>query len=249
MKSKLLALMVIACYLLLLAPTVILSNAGESGIVLESQSVQYQSIPRDIQDLLPHQNEYHITIIDDPASEEQYAVISKQMPYHEGSFVQVNDPTSEWYSDSHILSSIVHHSFDRVIIGKVEEVGVGGGFAETVVQEDILRILSSIDFLVGGFFLIMILSVLSTGSVALWNVPGIVSCYSFQFFCTSAVASLNQVDVDEIYMAFGLLFVVLIPLTIWLQRYEESDKGQQKIYEVYTEHKRILSKLKAKFGM
>lgn len=253
-KSKLLALIAITFYLSLLVPTIIISNTGESGIILESQSVQYQSIPRDIQDLLPHQGDYYITIIDDLSSKERYAVISEQMWYGEGRFVRVGDITNEWYSDSRIFSSMVSQPFDKVIIGEIEEVNMGGWFVEAIVQsdteEDIILILSSIDVLIGGLFLILILSVLLKGSVALWNIPGIMSCYTFQALCASVVALLNQTDIDDkTQMILGTLFVVLIPLTIWLQRYEETEEGEQKIYELYMKNKKIISEIKNKFGM
>lgn len=253
-KSKILALIVITCYLALLAPDIILSNTGESGIVIESRSVQHQSIPRDIQDILPPQDNYYITILDDPSSEEQCAVISGHTWYVEGVFVKAIDVVNEWYTDSRTFSSIVNQPFDKIVIGETEEVAVGRGVIETITQLDdvgecIILTLSSINVLIGGLFLILILSVLLKGSVALWNVPGILSCYSFQFFCASVVAFLNDVDVDEAIMIFGSLFVVLIPLTIWLQRYEESENGQQKIYELYIKNTKIISDIKTKFGM
>lgn len=251
-KSKILALIVITCYLALLSPDIILSNAGESGIVIESRSVPHQSIPRDIQDILPPQDNYYITIIDDPSSEEQYAVISGHTWYVEGVFVKVIDVTNEWYMDSRTFSSIVNQPFDKIVIGETE-VAVGRQVIETITQlddvgGDIILTLSSIDVLVGGLFLILILSVLLKGSVALWNIPGIMSCYSFQALCASAVALLNDVDVGTT-MIFGSFFVVLMPLTIWLQRYEESENGQQKIYELYIENTKIISNIKTKFGM
>jgi hypothetical protein len=252
-KSKILALIVITCYLALLAPDIILSNTGESGIIIESQSVQHQSIPRDIQDLLPPRDNYHITIINDPSSEEQCAVISGRTWYVEGVFVKVIDETNEWYTDSRTFSSIVNQPFDKIVVGETEEVAVEWQVIETITRldmgGDIIFILSSIDALVGGFFLILILSVLLKGSVALWNIPGIASCYSFQALWASIVALLNQTDIDETQMILGTLFVVLIPLTIWLQRYEETEEGEQKIYELYMKNKKIVSGIKNKFGM
>jgi len=252
-KSKILALIVITCYLTLLVPDIILSNAGESGIVTESRSVPQQLIPRDIHDLLPPQDNYYITILDDPSSEEQYAVISGHTWYVEGVFVKVIDVTNEWYMDSRTFSSIVNQPFDKIVIGETEEVAVEWQVIETITRldtgGDIIFILSSIDALVGGLFLILILSVLLKGSVALWNIPGIMSCYSFQALCASIVALLNQTDIDETQMILGILFVVLIPLTIWLHRYEETEEGEQKIYELYMKNKKIISEIKTKFGM
>lgn len=252
-KSKILALIVITCYLALLAPDIILSNSGESGIIIESRSVQHQSIPRDIQDILQPQDNYYITIIDDPSSEERSAVISGHTWYVEGVFVKVIDVTNEWYMDSRTFLSIVNQPFDKIVIGETE-VAVGRQVIETITQlddvgDDIILTLSTIDVLIGGLFLILILSVLLKGSVALWNIPGIVSCYSFQALCASAVALLNDVDVGETTIIFGSFFVVLVPLTIWLQRYEESENGQQKIYELYIENMKIISDIKTKFGM
>lgn len=252
-KSKILALIVITCYLALLAPDIILSNSGESGIIIESRSVQHQSIPRDIQDLLPPQDNYYITIINDPSSKESYAVISGHTWYVEGVFVKVIDVTTEWYMDSRTLSSIVNQPFDKIVIGETKEVAVEWQVIETIARLDmgggIIFILSSIDALVGGLFLILILSVLLKGSVALWNIPGIASCYSFQALYASIVALLNQTDIGKTQIILGTLLVVLIPLTIWLQSYEETEKGEQKIYELYMKNKKIISEIKTKFDM
>lgn len=237
-------------YFLLLIPNITVSNAGDSGIIIEGQYVPFQSFPRDIQDLLLNQDGYYILILEDLSSGEQLAVISEDMPYNEGSFVRVSDSTHEWYSDSHVLFSMVSQPFNKIIIGKIGEAEMGGWIVDLIVQLDMSGIilpLSAIDFLIGGFLYIIILSYLIKGTVAVWNIPGILSCYSFQFFYLNIDAILNQVEIDEISMIFGVLFLVLLPFTIWLYRYEETEDGNQKIYELYISNKKIFSEIKNKF--
>lgn len=253
--KSIIIIITIICYLSLLVPYLITSSIGESGIILEEKYVQSHSLPRDIQDQLMHQNGYYILILEDLSSDEQLAVISEHMSYKEGSFVRVSDSKNEWYSDSRVLSSIVSQPFTKIIIGKVDKVETGGWFMETIYSLEISEIkvilfeLSSIDFLVGGFLFITILSLLIDSNLALWNISGILSCYSFQFFCINLIRFLNDIDIDATSMLFGLLFIILIPSTIWLRRYEDTDGGRQKIYKLFLENKKILLKIRHKFGI
>lgn len=247
--TKLLALLILFFYLLLLVPTIIVSNVGESGIILESQYVQFQLIPHDVQDILPNKVDYHITIVESLSSDEQYAIISQQMPYNEGDFIKALDVTAEWYSDSHIFSSLVHKPFDKIIISDVERVNGGGWLIEAIAQlkvfklNKVIYIISSKVFIVGGLLTVLILSFLLKGGVALWNISGILSCYTFQYFYASIISFLNQIDVNEKHAIFGLLFLALLPFTLWLQRYENTENGQTKILEMHSSQKRFFSML------
>lgn len=269
-NKKLISILIIIIYLILLVPYIIASNAGESGIVIENQKMDVKSLPSDVQDLLIYKNDsYNVILIEDPATDvsklkgktakERKVVLSKEAQ-DKGSFVMIDDMTTDIYVTSY---NIIDQPFEKLIIGdavKAEFAGV----IETInsnmeqlnsyISSDIFNIseivaISKIVFLAGGLLVVLMLTFLFHRMVALWNIPAVVTLYSFQSFLAIVIAFFNKLEVEKTSIVFGLLFILALPLTFWLRRFEGSEEGRKKIHELYIKNNEILSKIKYKFGM
>lgn len=242
---------------MLLIPYIIVSNAGEAGIVIEGQKIDVKSLPDDIQDILIQKNDYYnIILLEFPIAEvtklngqitkERKLVLSNENQT-DGSFVRIEDVTTTVYVTSY---NIFNKSFEKLIIGDVKTAGFG------VIIEDInnykmtpILTLSKIDFFGGGLLAVLILTFLLHKMVALWNIPAIISCYSFQVFLANFIAYMNGLELGKITVIFGLLFIPSLPLILKLKAFEETKEGKQSIYELYIKNKKIILNIKNKFIM
>jgi hypothetical protein len=269
-NKKSMSILIIIIYFILLVPYIIISNAGESGIVIENQKVDMNSLPDDIQDLLIYKNDsINIILIEDPttnviklngkSAKERKLVLSKKAQ-EKGSFVMIDDITTNIYVTSY---NIIDQPFEKLIIGNAVKAEFASIIEKTnsyikqlnnYISSDIFNFsvivaISKIDFLVGGLLVVVVLIFLFDKMVALWNIPAILTLYSFQSFFAVVVSFLNKLEVDTSSLVLGLLFIPAIPITFWLQRYETSENGRKKICELYVKNNEILSKIKHKFGM
>jgi hypothetical protein len=269
-NKKLLTILIIVLYLILLVPYIIASNAGESGIVIENRIIDVYSLPNDIQDLLIYKNHsYNIILIEDPVTDvvklegksakERKVIISKEN-LEKGSFVRIDDITT----DIHVTSyNIIDLPFEKLIIGDVKKAKLGGAI-ETMndgleqlndyISDDIFNLsqivaISKVDFYAGGLLVVFVLSFLFHRMFALWNITAIATLYSFQFFFATIVGFLNKLEIDLTILIFGLIFIPILPLTLWMKGYEESEHGKQKILRLYAKNIEIFSRIKNKFGM
>ena len=250
LKLKLLSILIIIGYIGLLIPNMALDNVGMSGTVIASTEVPLQSFQKDIQDILPpHNSEYYVIVIKDIKEGKKYAVISSSFLDDKDGFVKIKDISTEWYIDSRIFSSIINQHFDKLIIGNTNKVEYVGWIVDTIISYGLspLFTLSSVVFFVGGFLVIMIISLLLTKTVHLWNIPAMLCCYSFQFLLGSIIAIMNQAESGIISIMFGSFFIVFLPLTFIVQRYEETAEGKQKIKEVYEMHMNLLERFFFKY--
>ncbi|KCZ70779.1 hypothetical protein ANME2D_02804 [Candidatus Methanoperedens nitroreducens] len=268
--KKLISILIIIIYLISLVPFIIASNAGEAGIVIGNQNIDVNSLPDDIQDILIYKKgSYNAILIEDPITEvnklkgqvakERKLVLSKETQ-DKGSFVSIADIEMIVYVTSY---NIIDQPFEKLIVGDVKKPEFGdiietintkigqinNYISSTVLTLPLVLSISKVAFLAGGLLVVLILTFLLNSMVALWNIPAIIVLYSFQSFLANLVAFLNNLDVDSTSLMFGLLFIVALPLTFWIQRYERSEEGRQKIHELYEKNNQILSKIKSKFGM
>jgi len=269
-NKKSISIIIIILYLILLVPYIIASNAGESGIVIESQKMDIKSLPNDMQDLLIYKNySYNIILIEDPATnvnklegkiaKERKVVLSKETQ-EKGSFVRIDDITTDIFVTSY---NLIDQPFEKLVIGDINKAGFGvvietiNNYIEQLnrlILSDVFSLseiitVSKVDFYGGGLLVILVLTIFSRKVVALWNIPAIAAIYSFQIFLVVIVSFVNKIYVDETTLAFAFLFLLALPLAFWLQRYEETEDGTKKIYGLYLKNNEILSKIKHKFGM
>lgn len=269
-NKKLISILIIIIYLILLFPYIIASNAGESGIVIENQVKDVNSLPNDIQDLLIYKKDsYNVILIEDPATDvsklegktakERKVILSKETQEN-GSFVRMDDITTDIYVTSY---NIIDQPFEKLVIGDAKKAEFGD-VIETINNDmeqlnnyfssDVFSLskivgISKVDFLAGGLLVVIVLTFLFHRMVRLWNIPAAATLYSFQFFLAVIVGFLNKLDIDTTILLFGLLFIPALPITLWMNRYEETDDGKQKIHRLYVKNKEIFSKIKHKFGM
>lgn len=269
-NKKLISILIIIIYLFLLVPYIIASNAGESGIVIENQKMDVKTLPNDIQDLLIYKNDsYNVILIEDPATDvskmegkvakERKVILSKEAQ-EKGSFVRIDDITTDIYVTSY---NIIDQPFEKLVIGNANKAESGvvieiiNNYLEqlnNLISSDIFTVseiitVSKMDFFAGGLLVVLVLTVFSHRIVALWNIPAIAALYSFQTFLGVIVSFLNNLEVDRTNLAFGVIFIFALPVTLWLQRYEGTDNGKKKICGLYFKNNEIISKIKHKFGM
>lgn len=269
-NKKLTSILIIIIYFISIVPYIIASNAGEAGIVIDNQNIDMNSLPDDIQDMLIYKKDsYNAILIEDPVTDvnklkgqvakERKLVLSKEIQEN-GSFVRVTDIGTVIYVTSY---NIIDQPFEKLIIGDAEKAEFGdiieiintnieqinSYISSNVLTLPIILSLSKVAFLAGGLLVVLMLTFLYHRMFALWNIPAIVVLYSFQSFLVNLVASLNKLDVEEISLIFGFLFIVALPLTFWIKKYEGSEEGKQKIHGLYVKNNEIVSKIKNKFGM
>lgn len=269
-NKKKLSILIIIAYLMLLIPYIIASNAGESGIVIENQMIDVISLPDDVQDVLIYKKDtYNLILIEDPTKDvskpkgqvakERKLVLSKE-PREKGSFVRIADMTAVVYVTSY---NIIDQPFEKLIIGDAKKAELGevietinnnieqinNYVSSTVLTLSLIMSISKIVFLAGGLLVVLMLTFLFHRMVALWNIPAVVTLYSFHSFLAIVIAFFNKLEVEKTSIVFGLLFILALPLTFWLRRFEESEEGRKKIHELYIKNNEILSKIKYKFGM
>lgn len=250
-NNKNISYILIFLFIILVIPYIIASNAGEAGIVIDSQIINTTSLPTDIQDIQRLNPEsYNYILIEDQVNKvskstglvgkERKLVLSRQA--HEiGSFVAIENVTA----DIHVTSyNIIGQNFDKLIIGEAK-IPYFGEIIEGLNYYGIIFILgiSKIVYYGGAVLVVVILTFLNNRGPALWNIPAVAALYSFQAFLAIIMEYLNYVEMDGFVMAFSVLFLVLVPLTIWLQKYEKTEEGKQKILKVYSFNKEIFSKI------
>ncbi len=269
-NKKILLFLIIIVYLLSLVPYIIASNAGEAGIIIKNQKIDKDSLPNDIQDLLVYKEDsYNLILLEDPATKvielgslkiNERKLILSNKTVEMNRFVRVENMTTDIYVTSY---NIINQQFDKLIIGDPTEAEFGSiietinyyiGMINSYSSSAILTIsdiviISKVAFYAGGLLIVLILAFLINRMFALWNIPAIAAAYSFQFFLADLTSLLNKVDVDDSHMIFGFIFIILIPLTVWMKSYEKSEKGMRRIHELYTKNQKILLKIKSKFGM
>ncbi|SNQ60241.1 hypothetical protein [Candidatus Methanoperedens nitratireducens] len=252
--KKILSVLIIIIYLILLIPYTIVSNAGEAGIVIDSQEINATSLPEDVQDLLINkENSYYAILIEDQIvlekkqvsqdknqiTKEKKLILSKENQ-EKDSFVKIDDIVIDLRVANNIIP-VINQSFEKLIIGETGKARFGD-IIETMSHYNLTPLLtfSSIDFLAGGLIVVLILTFISQRKVALWTIPAIISCYSFQFFLANLVSGMNQLEVGLMYRLFGLLFIPALPLTLGLKKFEETNEGKQKICELYRHNIKFL---------
>lgn len=256
---------------MMLIPYTILSYSGEAGIVIENQVIDKSSLPSEIQDLLRSKSEiYNLILIEDQLNKvskeglvtyEKKLVISKETQptgsfrisedtQPVGSFVIINDITSNILVTSY---DIIDQPFDKMIMGSVKKPSFAnieyGWLIEKISQYNLKFILtlSRLDFIAGGILVVLILTFMYHRWVALWNIPAMGALYSIEFFLAVIISFMSNIEVGGITMLFGSLFIVFIPLTIWIKNYEKTEKGKKNISDLYVMNNNMLLRIKKIF--
>ncbi len=255
-NKKFFAAILILLYVLLLIPNSIVASVDKEGFVangkvINAQTVSYQSFPDGIQDILPNKPNYNVVLIKDISSSEKAAIIYQGDLYSPEDFIKVEDMTTYMYTDPHILP-FIEEPFNKLIIGKVDKIEYGGEIIEYLISNNLTLfvVISKLIFYIGGLLIIISLSFIFRGSFEIWNIPGVLSSYSFQFFTINILSTLNQEYLiaeryspsitDILVVPFGYIFILFIPLTIIIKKYEATDKSENLIYKVFQFQMRLM---------
>jgi hypothetical protein len=256
--TKILALSVamVILYLVLLMPYMVALNSGESGIVVSTQQIDIASLPTDVQDLIPYKNlQYNAIVYDDQiysvknlkgqSLKERKLVLSTR-PAQNGEFIRADNIIINIYAPTNLIP-VTNQTFDKLIIGDTTKVEFGG-IIEIINKLKINPVLvaSQIDFLIGGLLVILVLTFVFDKAVALWNIPGIITCYSFQYFIAGRIASANHLETDLILLLFGLLFIPAFYVTFKVREFEGSYEGRKQISGLYRENMALFNMAVAK---
>lgn len=246
----------VVIYLMLLLPYLVASNSGESGIVSSVQKIDITSLPRDIQDLIPYKEKqyYAIVVVDDTdtvkdlkgqISKERKLILSP-MPAQINEFIRADNILINIFAPANLIP-VTDQEFHTLIIGDANRVGYG----EIVEFSNFLRITpilvaSRIVFYIGAFIIILGFSLLFNKKTGLWCIFALISCYSFQFFLASRIASANHLETDLIILLFSFMFLPALYLAFKVKEYEVSEKGKKRIVHLYRRNLEIFHKIKLK---
>ena len=246
-KNKKTIVAIIVCYLMLLIPGLVVSYIGDSsGIVISTQKVSTQQVPLGIQDFMD-KGDITIILYNDFFSRTKSVIItSDNLQFNEGELIKIKDISARISIDSKDFLPSIVQAFNTLVIRKPEKVGYIAGFINNIPSSFLKNILISISlltFYLGGFFLMMVISFYYRNSLNIWTIPGMFSCYSFQFFLAGNLADMNQIGFDPLTRMFGYFFIFSIPITILMYRYEETPKGKIKIIRLYEANRRVMQSL------
>lgn len=243
-------------YMILLSPYLVASNSGDSGLVTSVQQINIDSLPTDIQDLIPYKNQqyYAIIVVDEMSSvkdlkgqisKERKLILSPQ-PAQINEFVRADNVLIDIYAPTNLIP-VTDQAFDTLIIGDANPVGFGG-VIEICNDLKIAPILlvSRIVFYIGAFILVLGFSLIYYKHIALWNIPALITCYSFQFFMASRIASVNHLETDMLPLLFGFIFLPALYLALRVEAFEESRDGKKYISHIYRENIRVYTITKSK---
>lgn len=256
------SILIILLYLIILIPYVIISNAGETGIVLYRQNINTGYLSEDIRDLLINQRDsYNISVIEDIYPKEigqissEWDQVAKEKKIilsgedtEIGSFVRIDDVRNYMYVPYNVLPPL-NQSFEKLIIGNPKKAELGE-VIESIYNHNLVLIfpLSKLTFYLGGLLVVLILTYLLHKKLELWNIPAIITCYSFQFFLGILIASMNHLKIETYSLMFGFVFILTIPATFKLRSFEDTNEGKQKIVELYKLNISIMKKITEKIS-
>jgi hypothetical protein len=220
----------------LLAPYAVHTNLNkvDAGIVDDLKTVPVQSLPEDVQDVI-FGEECTVLLVKDSIYGKKTVIITEKSPHslsiHKGDVIKITDKIIEWYVDWHAYQ-FFDKKFDVLIVGDVEQISAIESGIEKILSSRFgspIFSLSKAIFLFAPLLLVLYTSYSFKKRFYLWNIAAILALYSLEVFAFSMVGSVHHIAISGVWKYFGYLFVVLIPVTFFFSRYEESEEGQRGI--------------------
>ncbi len=222
-------------YFLLLLPYIVHSNLENVGVVKDFEVIQFNSFPDDIREFLVTQKDsYTVLMVENVLPKRKMIIISDESNFVRGTIVEATDSVVDRSVDWHGYAFTDYH-FDKIIIGEIKSVGRIESFFELLfinLPSDVsglILTLSKLNFLIGPIVLVLCLSFLLRGNLGLWNIFAIPAFYSFEFFCSNMLKVSHEISISSFKMGIGYIFVILLPIAIWVGRFEVSPKGKDLI--------------------
>lgn len=228
-KKSLMGSMIVALYLILLIPYVTHLNLGDTGVVVYSRGVSLESLPQSIQDICTLRNfEVTTLLLVRHSNPDWTRLVVSSSEFSIGSFVELSHYIVNWRVDWRDFR-LINEPFDSLAIANVKQLDPLEATIENIFFSPLgeyLYYVFQIDFYVGSILLVLGLTLLIEGRLALWNLAAVLGCYSFQVWLTNTIAAVHHISVETEWRYFGYLFFGLIPVAIYLRHFEHSEAGR-----------------------
>lgn len=228
-KKTLAASFIIAIYLILLIPYVTHYNLKHTGAIVYSKEISLESLPQGIQDICTSRNFKVTTLLLVKHSNPDWTTLvitSGEFPI--GSFVELSQYIVNWRVDWRDFM-FVDQPFDMLAIANVGQLNPLESGIENMFSNPLGKYLFHVfrlNFYVGSVLLVLGLTLLIEGRLALWNLAAALGCYSFQVWLINILAVGHRISVESEWRYFGYLFFGLIPIAICLRHFEHSEAGR-----------------------
>lgn len=228
-KKALAGSFILVIYLILLIPYVTHLNLKNTGAIVYSERVSLESLPQDVQDICTLRNFRVTTLLLVKHSNPDWktlVITSGEFPM--GSFVELSHYIVNWRVDWRDFR-LVDQPFDMLAIADVGQLDPLESEIENIYVNPLgkyLYYVFQLNFYIGSILLVLGLTLLIEGRLALWNLAAALGCYSFQVWLINILAAGHGISVETEWRYFGYLFFGLIPVAISLRRFEHSEAGR-----------------------
>jgi len=228
-RRVLLVSCVVAIYIGLLIPYLFHHNLESAGVIIYSNEITLESLPGDVQKVCRLRGLFTpVVLLVKHLKPEWVTMVIAPERFASDTYVEMSDFVVNWRVDWRDFD-LADRTFDRFAIAEVRQLGSFETGIETMLSTQpgsILYELSRIDFYGGPVLVVFCLAVLLQGRLAVWNLPTLIGCYSLQVFCINVLALERHLYVAEEWKFFGYLFIVSIPLAVYLWHLERGPAGR-----------------------
>lgn len=221
-------------YLTLLVPYIVHSNLNDAGMVIKSERISSDSLPKMIEVFARTYNQtWVLTVkqrlplwVDRPVTEWTIALVTTT-DFPPGAFVQFERPTAKLYMNWREFP--VREPFDQLVVcDKVQQAGQTESYVEGLLLSSFgggILMLSIVDYYFGPLVFIL-LPLIHKRRPTLWSIAmaAWAYCLEIQLYNTFAITHYNYVPTE--LKAVGLLFIPLAPVVILVWLFERTSTGK-----------------------
>lgn len=243
-------LLMICSYFTLLIPYLVHANLSHSGLVIFSEDIPLESLPKGIGSFIVFQERPVVVFIkqqkpiwiDRPVTEWTIALITTQK-FPNGTFVEFLYPVARMYVNwrDYPFGQI----FDELVIAdvarEVEQFEVDVEHLLSSPYGSAVLALSAADYYFGPFLFALIAYVFKKRPT-LWSIVMIPWCYSAETLLYNTLATLHYNYVPDELKLFGFLWIALTPIVLLIWAYERSPRGRAVAEELFTLRKEVSKK-------
>jgi len=228
-KKVLLISCIVVMYAFLLIPYLYHANLENAGVIIYGNEIALESLPGDVQEVCKLRGIVTpVVLLVQHLNPEWVTMVITSRKFSLGTVIEMSDYVVNWRVDWRDFN-LVDQTFQRFAIADVRQPGPFESSIESLLSTQLGSIvydLSKIDFYAGPVLVVLCLTVLLQGRLALWSLPAAVACYSFQVWQLNAIAYEHHLTVAVEWEYFGYLFVALLPLALYAWHFERSWGGR-----------------------
>jgi len=224
-----LAASIMIIYLLLSMPYLIHTNLGNAGTIAYSKQTTIESLPKDVQEIckLRGFNPTAVLLVKHAYPRWTTLVVASS-EFSTGALVEMYDYIVDWRVNWRDFN-LIDQAFDRLAVTEVKQLDPPESWIEGTLSNPFggyLLDLSLVDFYVGPVLTVLCVTLLASRRLALWNTPAIWGFYSFQVWMATMIASIHNIYMAPEWTYFGYSFLGLLPLTIYIWHFEQTEAGK-----------------------